>query len=102
MTIITKSLKKKHTADGNPVTFLGFIGRVGAHTVVISSVLSSDIADPVGRFQFPGDLKIESALCLLVPGEVDGKGATLNGALKSHLLPLRDVPHARQHAQHWS
>lgn len=96
------SLTIKHTSDCDSLTLFGFVGRVGAHTVVFPLVLSSDIGDLVGSFQFLGGLGIEGAVCLsVVPGEADGKRASLNGAHQSHVLPLRDVPHAGKDAQHW-
>lgn len=96
------SLRRKHTCDPDVITSLDFFGWVGALTVILSLVLSSDVVDLVVSFQCLEGVSAQKGLVFVVPGEVDGWGATLNGAHQSHALPLRDAPHAGGNAQHWS
>lgn len=99
MTIIKGT---KRTSNHDSGTLLGFVGWVGAHTVVSPLVLLSDTDDPVGSFQCIGGLGLERALSLsVVPGEADGESASLNRADESDALPLRDVIRAGLQGQHW-
>lgn len=90
------------TCDGESRALFRLVGRVVKHAVVSSSVLSSDIADPVRFLQLPHSLGVKLAPCvLLVQGDVDGQSAFFHGADQDHALALGDVSPNGKHFQRW-
>lgn len=90
----------KRTSDSDPLTLLGFTGRVGAHAIVRSLLLRSHLCDLVGRLQFVRGVVGDGALFSVVPGEEDGHRASMHRAHQRHVLPLGDVPHVGHDSQH--
>lgn len=94
--------KIKHTSDYNGLTLLGFVCWVGAHAVVSSLVLSSDVADIEECLRFARGLGSEAGISVgVVPGEAKWRSASLNRAHQGHILPLRDIPNVGDDSQHW-
>lgn len=88
------------TSDFDPLTLLGFTGRVGAHAIVRSLLLHSHLCDLVGRLQFVRGVVSDGTLFSVVPGEDDGHRASLHRAHQRHVLPLGDIPHVGRDSQH--